>query len=245
VQYTTDLKKEIAVEDLQRISYRLSKKIIEITTKASSGHPSSSLSMIDILTALYFSGLMDYNPERPAWPDRDRFILSKGHGAPGLYVTLAEASFFDESLLPTLRQTDSPVEGHPNMRALPGVEASTGSLGQGLSIGIGHALAARLDGSGEMRTIWKHMVPSFFSHIIASLTLAVPGMILAETALSFLGLGLRPPVVSWGVLLQEAQNIRSVATAPWLLTPAIAVVVAVLALNFLGDGLRDAADPYN
>jgi peptide/nickel transport system permease protein len=89
------------------------------------------------------------------------------------------------------------------------------------------------------------MVPSFFSHIIASLTLAVPGIILAETALSFLGLGLRPPVISWGVLLQEAQNIRTVATAPWLLIPGLAVVVAVLAMNFLGDGLRDAADPYN
>jgi peptide/nickel transport system permease protein len=75
-------------------------------------------------------------------------------------------------------------------------------------------------------------------------TLAIPGTILAETSLSFLGLGLRPPVVSWGVLLQEAQNVRSVATAPWLLAPAIAVVVTVLALNFLGDGLRDAADPY-
>ncbi|MCC9076707.1 ABC transporter permease [Litorilinea aerophila] len=106
-------------------------------------------------------------------------------------------------------------------------------------------LAARLDGSSELRTIWKHMVPSFFSHIIASLTLAIPGMILAETSLSFLGLGLRPPIVSWGVLMQEAQNIRSVATAPWLLIPGLAVVVAVLALNFLGDGLRDAADPYN
>jgi peptide/nickel transport system permease protein len=105
-------------------------------------------------------------------------------------------------------------------------------------------LAARLDGSSEMRTIWKHMVPSFTSHIIASLTLAIPGMIIAETALSFLGLGLRAPVVSWGVLLQEAQNIRSVATAPWLLLPGLAVIVTVLALNFFGDGLRDAADPY-
>ncbi|MCB0094805.1 MAG: ABC transporter permease [Caldilineaceae bacterium] len=106
-------------------------------------------------------------------------------------------------------------------------------------------MAARLDGSNELRTIWKHMVPSFFSHIIASLTLAVPGMIIAETALSFLGLGLRPPVVSWGVLLQDAQDIRAVATAPWLLIwPSLAVVTAVLAFNFLGDGMRDAADPY-
>lgn len=106
-------------------------------------------------------------------------------------------------------------------------------------------MAARLDGAGQQRIIWKYMVPSFTSHIIASLTLAIPGMILAETALSFLGLGLRPPIVSWGVLLQEAQNIRAVATAPWLLAPGVAVVVTVLALNFLGDGLRDAADPYS
>ncbi|MBX3001324.1 MAG: ABC transporter permease [Caldilineaceae bacterium] len=105
-------------------------------------------------------------------------------------------------------------------------------------------MSARLDGNSEMRTIWVHMLPSFSSHIIASLTLSIPAIILAETALSFLGLGLRPPVVSWGVLLQEAQNIRSVATAPWLLLPGLAVVTAVLALNFLGDGLRDAADPY-
>lgn len=105
-------------------------------------------------------------------------------------------------------------------------------------------LAARLDGNSEVRIIWVHMVPSFLSHIIASLTLAIPGMILSETALSFLGLGLRPPVVSWGVLLQEASNIRAVATAPWLLWPGIAVVITVLALNFLGDGMRDAADPY-
>jgi len=104
--------------------------------------------------------------------------------------------------------------------------------------------AARLDGSGEMRIILRHMVPSFMSHIIASLTLAVPGTILAETSLSYLGLGLRSPINSWGVLLQEAQNIRSISTAPWLLLPGVLVVISVLALNFLGDGLRDAADPY-
>ena len=105
-------------------------------------------------------------------------------------------------------------------------------------------LAAKLMGSSEMRIILRHMVPSFFSYLIASATLAVPAMILSETSLSFLGLGLRPPAISWGVLLQEAQNLRSVALAPWLLTPGLAVIIAVLALNFLGDGLRDAADPY-
>jgi len=104
--------------------------------------------------------------------------------------------------------------------------------------------AARLDGCSTYRIIMRHMVPSFMSHIIATVTLAIPGMILAETSLSFLGIGLREPVVSWGVLLQEAQNIRTVATAPWLFWPGAAVVVAVLSLNFLGDGLRDAADPY-
>jgi peptide/nickel transport system permease protein len=106
-------------------------------------------------------------------------------------------------------------------------------------------LAARLDGAREMRLIGRHMLPSMSSHLIASLTLSIPGMILAETSLSFLGLGLQPPVVSWGVLLKEAQNIRVLETAPWLLLPGAAVVIAVLALNFLGDGLRDAADPYS
>lgn len=105
-------------------------------------------------------------------------------------------------------------------------------------------LAARLQGASEMRVIMVHMVPSFMSYIIAALTLAIPGMILAETGLSFLGLGLRAPAISWGVLLQEAQNLRSVALAPWVLLPGAAVVLSILAFNFLGDGLRDAADPY-
>jgi peptide/nickel transport system permease protein len=106
-------------------------------------------------------------------------------------------------------------------------------------------LAARLSGARDRRIILRHMVPSFTSHIIAWLTLAIPGIILAETALSFLGLGLRDPVVSWGVLLQEATNVRSVALTPWLLLPGLAVVMSVLAFNFLGDGLRDAADPFS
>jgi peptide/nickel transport system permease protein len=105
-------------------------------------------------------------------------------------------------------------------------------------------LAARLGGSSQMRIITVHMVPSFLSHIIASLTLSIPGMILSETGLSFIGLGLRPPAISWGVLLQEAQNVSAIALAPWVFWPAAAVVLAVLCFNFLGDGLRDAADPY-
>jgi peptide/nickel transport system permease protein len=95
-----------------------------------------------------------------------------------------------------------------------------------------------------MRIIVRHMVPSFFSHIIASLTLSIPNMILGETGLSFLGLGLRPPAISWGVLLQESQNLRSLALAPWVLLPGVAVILSVLAFNYFGDGLRDAADPY-
>ena len=105
-------------------------------------------------------------------------------------------------------------------------------------------LAAQLANATPLRIILRHMVPSFTSHLIAHITLAIPVMILSETALSFLGLGLQPPVVSWGVLLQGAQNFRSVALAPWLLLPGLFVVVVVLAFNFAGDGLRDAADPY-
>ena len=105
--------------------------------------------------------------------------------------------------------------------------------------------AARLDGSSERRLIFRHILPSLTSHILAVVTLALPTMIVAETALSFLGIGLKAPVVSWGVLLQDAQNVRTIAGAPWLLLwPAGAVVIAVLSFNFLGDGMRDAADPY-
>lgn len=105
-------------------------------------------------------------------------------------------------------------------------------------------LAARLNGSSEMRIILRHMLPSFLSYIIAALTLNIPNMILSETGLSFIGLGLRAPAISWGVLLQEATNVSSLMLAPWVLAPGFAVVIAVLAFNFMGDGLRDAADPY-
>ena len=132
--------------ELDAIAKRLRSDIVRSTTAAGSGHPSSSLSMVEILTVLFFGGFLRYDASNPTDPGRDRFILSKGHGAPGLYAALAEAGYFPREDLLTLRQLGSPLEGHPNMCRLPGVEASTGSLGQGLSIGIGHALAARLDG---------------------------------------------------------------------------------------------------
>lgn len=105
-------------------------------------------------------------------------------------------------------------------------------------------MAAELAGAGQLRIIFRHMLPSFLSHVIAATSLALPAMIISETSLSFLGLGLRPPAISWGILLQDAQNVETLALAPWLLAAAIPVIIVILAFNFLGDGLRDAADPY-
>ena len=132
--------------ELEAIAKRLREHIVKATTKAGSGHPSTSLSMVEIIATLYFGGVLRYDPKNPQDPDRDRFILSKGHGAPGLYAVLAEAGYFPVEDVMTLREMGSPLEGHPNMCRLPGVEASTGSLGQGYSIAIGHALAGKLDG---------------------------------------------------------------------------------------------------
>lgn len=132
--------------DLEAAARRLRHHIVRSTSAAGSGHPSTSLSMVEIVTVLYLGGVLRYDPDNPTDPDRDRFILSKGHGAPGLYAILAEAGYFATEDLVTLRKLGSPLEGHPNMCRLAGVEASTGSLGQGLSIGVGHATAARIDG---------------------------------------------------------------------------------------------------
>jgi peptide/nickel transport system permease protein len=107
------------------------------------------------------------------------------------------------------------------------------------------ATAAYLAGASRWRIIYKHLMPSFMSHIIVTITLRIPGVILGETALSYLGLGLRPPVVSWGILLKECQNVQDVAHHPWLLLPVLFLVVVILSFNFMGDGLRDAADPYS
>jgi transketolase len=136
----------IDVNALKEIGRDLRLDILDTTTKAGSGHPSSSFSSVEILTALFFGGILRYRPEEPWWPERDRFIMSKGHAAPLLYAVLAKAGYFSRDLIWQLRQVNSPVQGHPIQGLLPGVEATTGSLGQGLSLGIGHLLGSRLNG---------------------------------------------------------------------------------------------------
>ncbi len=134
-----------SLEELRARAQSVRRDIVRMTTEAGSGHPSSSLSAVEFMTAIYFGGFLRYDVKNPHWPDRDRFILSKGHAAPVLYAVLGQAGFFPHDQIMTLRKLGSPLEGHPNMTRLAGVEASTGSLGQGLSLGVGHALAARVD----------------------------------------------------------------------------------------------------
>ncbi len=136
---------KLSVSELQGKARCLRCHIIGMTGTAGSGHPGGSLSAADIVAALYFR-VMHHDPSNPCWEDRDRFVLSKGHAAPLLYAVLAESGYFPFELLYRLRKLDSPLQGHPHMAELPGVEASTGSLGQGLSIANGMALAGRLDG---------------------------------------------------------------------------------------------------
>src|SRR5713226_2233156 len=132
------------VAELKRIANRMRKDIVRMIGEAVSGHPGGSLSATELITALFFK-VMRHDPTKPAWPDRDRFILSKGHACPVLYCAYAEAGYIDPALLMTLRKLDSPLQGHPDRRFLPMLEASTGSLGNGLSIGMGAALAGKLD----------------------------------------------------------------------------------------------------
>lgn len=140
------LKQERSLQDLKEKARSLRLDVLEMTTRAGSGHPSSSFSSVEILTALYFGGILRYRSHQPNWPERDRFILSKGHAAPLLYAVLSHAGYFEREMLWRLRQVDSPVEGHPIQNKLPGIETTSGSLGKGISVGLGHVLGGRLNG---------------------------------------------------------------------------------------------------
>jgi transketolase len=160
-------KRTPSLTELEDLARKLRLEILEMTTRAGSGHPSSSWSAVEIVTALYFGNILRYRPEEPWWPERDRFIMSKGHAAPLLYAALAHAGYFPIDELKSLREVGSPVQGHPVQGLMPGIEATTGSLGQGLSLGLGHVLGGRLseldyqvyvllgDGECEAGQIWE------------------------------------------------------------------------------------------
>jgi transketolase len=162
-----DKSKQIGIKELKEIAKQIRLDILDMTTRAGSGHPSSSWSAVEIVTALYFAGILIYKPDEPWWDERDRFIMSKGHAAPLLYAALAQAGYFSRKELDRLREVGSPVQGHPIQGMMPGVEATTGSLGQGLSLGLGHVLGGRLagkkfqvyvllgDGECEAGQIWE------------------------------------------------------------------------------------------
>ena len=172
-----------SVADLKRLANRLRVDIVKMIGAAGSGHPGGSLSEVELLTALYFR-VLRHDPKNPGWAGRDRFVLSKGHGCPALYAVYAAAGYLDPAMLPTLRKLGSPLQGHPDKRMLPILEASTGSLGQGLSIGIGMALAAKMDqsdvhvfvmtGDGEVQEgqIWEAAMFAPY-HKLNNLTLIV------------------------------------------------------------------------
>jgi transketolase len=163
-------------QELTTIARRLRRHIVSMIGAAGSGHPGGSLSAVEIVTALYFK-VMRHDPERPDWPQRDRFVLSKGHAAPLLYAALAERGYFPAEKLNTLRKLGSPLQGHPDRKALPGVEVSTGSLGHGLTVANGMALAARLDkldyrvyvllGDGELQEgmVWEGAMAAAHYHL--------------------------------------------------------------------------------
>jgi len=163
----SSMQSAVGVDELNEIARRMRLDILEMTTKAGSGHPSSSFSATEVVTALYFGGVLRYRADEPTWPARDRFIMSKGHAAPLLYAALSRAGYIPREMIWTLREVDSPVQGHPIQNLLPGVEATTGSLGQGLSVGVGHVLGGRLnkldyrvyvllgDGECEAGQIWE------------------------------------------------------------------------------------------
>ncbi len=221
---------KLGLEDLKLKATEIRKKIIKITTEAGSGHPSSSLSATEIVTALFFGGYVRLSKDNPHAPDRDRFVLSKGHAVPVLYAALAEAGFFSMEEIMTLRKLGSPFEGHPNFaRGLPGIEASTGSLGQGLSVGLGMALALQIDkldshvyvltGDGEMGEgqIWEAIAAAGF-YKTSNLTLIIDQNAYQQTGATSKVLDLTPfapkiEAFGWHVQTIEGNDMAQAAKA--------------------------------
>jgi transketolase len=241
------------LDDLLNRAKAIRKDILRMTTEAGSGHPSSSLSATEIVTALYFGGFLRYDPKNPRWPDRDRFILSKGHAAPVLYAALAEAGYFPRDQMMTLRKLGSPLEGHPNMTRLGGVEASTGSLGQGLSIGVGHALAARIDkkdyhtyvltGDGELGEgqVWE-AAASASKFRLDNLTAIVDRNHFQQTGAAEEVLNLDPidgkfAAFGWSTQVINGNDMREVVTALKRAREVKGQPTCIVALTHKGQGI--------
>jgi len=241
------------LDDLLNRAKAIRKDILRMTTEAGSGHPSSSLSATEIVTALYFGGFLRYDPKNPRWPDRDRFILSKGHAAPVLYAALAEAGYFPRDQMMTLRKLGSPLEGHPNMTRLGGVEASTGSLGQGLSIGVGHALAARIDkkdyytfvltGDGELGEgqVWE-AAASASKFRLDNLTAIVDRNHFQQTGAAEEVLNLDPidgkfAAFGWSTQVINGNDMREVVTALRRARKVKGQPTCIVALTHKGQGI--------
>ena len=219
---------EYSTEDLSKIAYRIRMHVIEMTSRAGSGHPGGSLSSAELMAALYFR-VLRHDPKDPEWDGRDRFILSKGHVAPVLYATLAEAGYFETETLITLRKMGSMLQGHPVKGKVPGVEMSTGSLGQGLSMCCGMALAARLDkkdtrtycllGDGELQSgqVWEAaMLAGHYK--LDSLTAFVDRNRLQITGDTEKAIGLDPlaekwRAFRWNVIETDGHSIASIIKA--------------------------------
>lgn len=196
------------IKALKEKARNLRLTVLDMTTKAGSGHPSSSFSAVEILTALYFGGVLRYRSDDPHWPERDRFILSKGHAAPLLYAVLADAGYFDSEELWGLRQVNRLAEGHPIQNKLPGIEVTAGSLGKGISVGLGHVLGGRLnnieyhvyvllgDGECEEGQIWEAAIAA--AHLKTdSLTAIVDYNKYQETGPISREMALEPFVEKW------------------------------------------------
>jgi transketolase len=196
------------IQALEEKARSLRLTVLDMTTKAGSGHPSSSFSAVEIMTALYFGGVLRYRSDDPHWPERDRFILSKGHAAPLLYAVLAGAGYFDGEELWGLRQVNRLAEGHPIQNKLPGIEVTAGSLGKGISVGLGHVLGGRLnnlnyrvyvllgDGECEEGQIWEAAIAA--AHFRAdSLTAIVDYNKYQETGPISREMALEPFVEKW------------------------------------------------
>ena len=220
---------KLSLDELKEKARTIRKLIIRITTEAGSGHPSSSLSATDMVTALFFGGFLRLDPKAPNDPSRDRFVLSKGHAVPVLYAAMAERGYFSTEDIMSLRKLGSPFEGHPNMKRLPGIEASTGSLGQGLSIGLGQALAAKLDkrdsqiyvmiGDGEMGEgqVWE-AIASAHKYKLGNLTAIIDQNGYQQTGATKDVLDLRPfgsklESFGWHVQTINGNEMQSVMSA--------------------------------